>query len=490
MNTMNRRQFLGVTLMGLAGLAGAARAQGNAAGARRLNVLHIMSDDLRARLACYGDPLVKTPHLDRLAARAVRFDKAYCQYPLCNPSRASYMTGMRPDTIRVYNNEALFRDAIPDAVTLPQSFQKAGYAVARVGKIYHYGVPREIGTDGLDDPASWDKVVNPKGRDIDDADMIEVLKLGEDGVAGTVKDQPLTAMGGTLSWLAAEGGDDEQTDGRGALAAVKLLEEYAAGNTPFYLAVGFYRPHTPFVAPKKYFADYPLEAIEVPAVPDHLNELFPRPALMTQKPAEVAMGEELRKKAIQAYTASTAFMDAQVGVLLDALDRLGLADNTVVVFHSDHGYLLGEKNLWMKQSLFEESARVPLIIAMPGAAKTGVCERTVELVSLHRTLTEVCGVAVDERVQGYSMAPLLENPKATWNHAAYTQVRRLRDGVDIMGRAVRTERWRYIEWNEGEAGVELYDHEADPHEMVNLAGRPDMAKRQAELQALLRRGGG
>lgn len=490
MNDLNRRQFLGLTAAGLACLSGKAMAQQVRTAGRPMNVLHIMSDDLRARLACYGDPLVKTPNLDRLAARAVRFDKAYCQYPLCNPSRASYMTGMRPDTIHVYNNEARFRDAISDAVTLPQTFQKAGYAVARVGKIYHYGVPREIGTNGLDDPASWDQVVNPKGRDIDDADMIEVLKLSEDGVAGTVTGQPLTGMGGTLSWLAAEGGDDEQTDGKGALAAIKLLEAYANQSKPFYLAVGFFRPHTPFVAPKKYFADYPLDAIKVPSVPENFRELFPRPALMNLKPAEVAMGDDLRRKAIQAYTASTAFMDAQVGVLLDALERLGLADNTVVVFHSDHGYLLGERNLWMKQSLFEEAARVPLIISVPGSEVKGqTCPRTVELVSLHRTLADVCGIDVDERVQGYSMNPLLKNPETEWEHAAYTQVLRKRENVEIMGRAVRTERWRYIEWNEGQNGVELYDHETDPQEIVNLAERPEFADRRTELQMLLRRGG-
>jgi len=487
---MGRRQFLGLAAAGLVH-AQVSVAQGQS---KKLNVLHILSDDLAACLGCYGHPMVKTPHLDRLAARGLRFERAYCQYPLCNPSRASVMTGLRPDTTKVYENQTFFRDVVADAVSIPQSFKKAGYSVARVGKIYHYGVPSQIGTDGLDDPASWEKVANPKGRDIDDKSIIEVLTLGADGKSTTVTGKDLRDTGGTLSWLAADGTDAEQTDGLGAAAAIAMLEERAKDTKPFYLAVGFFRPHTPFVAPKAYFDMYPKDQITLPTVPANLKELFPAPALATMKPAHTAMSDDLRRTALQAYFAATTFMDAQVGLLLDALDRLQLTDNTIIVFHSDHGYHLGEKDLWQKQSIFEESARVPLIIAVPGADTKGKStNRPVELVSLHKTLTDICGISADSKTQGHSLRPLIENPEAEWAHAAYSQVQRRPGNRNdtqeaIMGRSVRTARWRYTEWNEGSAGAELYDHNTDPGEMKNLASDPGYASVVDELKRLLRSG--
>jgi len=490
MHAVSRRDFLGTIA---AGLVYAHRAPAQAP-TRKLNVLHILSDDLCCRLGCYGDPMAKTPNLDRLAARGVRFDRAYCQYPLCNPSRASIMTGLRPDTTKVYDNQVYFRDVVPDVVTIPQSFKKAGYNVARVGKIYHYGVPSQIGTDGLDDAVSWEKVVNPKGRDIDDIGIVEVLALDADGKATTVTGKELKDTGGTLSWLAAEGADSDQTDGLGAAAAIRMLEERAADSKPFYLAVGFYRPHTPFIAPKAYFDQYPRDRITLPTVPPNLKELFPAPALATQRPAQTTMSDDLRRTAIQAYYASVSFMDAQVGLLLDALERLQLDDDTIVVFNSDHGYHLGEKDLWQKQSIFEESARVPLIISVPGNAANGKASaRPVELVSLHMTLTDLCGIEVDSKTQGHSMRPLVENPEAEWKHAAYSQVERRPPKNDpsppVMGRSVRTNRWRYTEWNEGAAGVELYDHNTDPEEMRNLANDTQYKSVVEELKTLLHRRG-
>lgn len=506
MSELNRREFLGTALSGIlahvglavAGSSASARAAGSVR--HRMNVLHLMADDLCARLGCYGDPIVKSPHIDALAARGVRFERAYCQFPLCNPSRASIMTGLRPDTTKVYENQTHFREIVPNAVTIPQSFDRAGYYVARVGKIYHYGVPGQIGTDGLDDPASWERVVNPKGRDVDDIGLVEVLRLDAQGTATTVTGKELRDTGGTLSWLAADGADNEQTDGKGAAAAVQLLETFAKEKTPFYLAVGFYRPHTPFVAPKPYFAGYDPREMPVPEIPPDLAKRFPGPALATQKPAEMAMSDDLRRRAVQAYYASTTFMDAQVGRVLDALERLELADNTIVVFHSDHGYHLGEKNLWQKMSIFEESARVPLIVAVPGNRANGkTCRRPVELVSLHKTLTHLCEIEPPRDVQGHSLRPLLENPRARWKHAAYSQVTRgarprtaggnptaQNQNPPIMGRSVRTERWRYTEWDAGRAGVELYDHDADAREMNNLADNPRYAKTAAELSRLLR----
>jgi len=488
--------FVGV----LFGLASGARAE-----KPKLNVLHIVSDDLCARLSCYGDPMVKSPNIDRLASRGVKFDRAYCQFPLCNPSRASFMTGLRPDTTKVYENRAMFREAVPDAVSIPQSFKKAGYSVARVGKLYHYGVPTQIGTDGLDDPASWEKVVNPKGRDVDDYTMIERINLAPgDTRTTTVKATALNELGGRLSWLAADGTDEEQTDGKGATSAVEMLETCAKSGKPFYLAVGFYRPHTPYVAPKPWFAMYPANKIKLPTIPTNLADLFPAPALANQKKEELAMDDDLRRRVIQAYSAATSFMDAQTGKLLAAVERLKLTENTVIIFHSDHGYHLGEKNLWQKMSIFEESARVPLIISVPGNKANGtVCLKPVELVSLHKTLTDICGIAADKKTEGHSLRPLVENPKAEWKHAAFSQVTRgtqvgtfvgkgkkgKAKGKPIMGRSVRTERWRYTEWDEGRAGVELYDHDNDPQEMKNLAADPKRAAVVNELKALLKRAG-
>jgi uncharacterized sulfatase len=492
------RLCLSLILIALASLA----SNSFAAEPKRYNVLHIISDDLCTRLGCYGDPMVKSPNIDRLAARGVRFDRAYCQFPLCNPSRCSFMTGLRPDVTKAFENQTHFRTAVPDAVSMPQTFQKAGYSVTRIGKIYHYSVPAQIGTDGFDDKLSWQRVVNPKGRDMDDYTMIEQIALTEDKLhTTTTKTTELTQLGATLSWLAADGEDIEQTDGKIAAQAVNLLEENARSGKPFYLAVGFFRPHTPYVSPKKYFAMYPPESIKLPVVPPNLAELFPAAPLMITRKVETLMSDDLRRKAIQAYSAATTFMDAQVGVLLDAVDRLKLANSTIIVFHSDHGYHLGEKGLWQKMSLFEESTRVPLVIVVPGSKANGtVSPRTVELVDLHKTLADLCGLTADTKTQGTSLRPLLEDPKSAWDLPAYSQVTRgLAVGTfeaaqnkgkkGFMGRSVRTERWRYTEWDDGQQGVELYDHDNDAAEMKNLANDPTSAQVVGEMRELLRKGG-
>jgi iduronate 2-sulfatase len=435
---------------------------------RPLNVLFIVSDDLNNALGCYGHPLVHSPNIDRLAARGMRFDRAYCQFPLCNPSRASFLTGLRPDTTGVQENQTHFRTVIPDVVTLPQLFQKHGYFTARVGKLFHYGVPSQIGTSGLDDPPSWNEVVNPRGRDKDDEDKIFSIKPG-------------TGFGATLSWLAADGTDDEQTDGKGAAAAVKLLEQHA--NEPFFIAVGFYRPHTPYVAPKAYFSKYSLDQIKL--VPPGGREGVPAPAL-TVNPANYGISAELQKQAIQAYFAATTFMDAQVGNVLDALDRLKLADRTVIVFVSDHGYHLGEHGLWQKQSLFEESTRVPLLIVAPGTkAPHQSSTRLVEMVDIYPTVADLCGLPAPRNLAGRSLRPLLENPNQPWKEAAISQVRRGPATDTFKGYAARSERFRYIEWDQGRRGVQLYDHESDPQELHNLASDPKYAETLAMMKRLL-----
>jgi iduronate 2-sulfatase len=464
--------------------------------AEKMNVLYVVSDDLCNRLGTYGDSIAVTPHLDRLAAKGVRFDRAYCQYPLCNPSRASFLTGLRPDQTRVYENGTQFRKNVPDAQSMPQTFQKAGYYVARVGKLYHYGVPTQIGTDGLDDPPSWQHVVNPKGHDKDVEDKIHTLTPGQ--------------FGGTLSWYQDTGTDAEQTDGLIAAETIKLLE--ANQEKPFFLACGFFRPHTPYVATKPFFDLYPLEKCAPPQVPSDHRVGLPEGAFGSYKKEQDQLTDPMRAEIIQAYRASISLMDAQVGKLLDALDRLKLSDKTIVVFHSDHGYHLGEHGLWQKQSVWEQSARVPLLIYDPRAAGNGkACGRTVELVDLHATVADLCGLEAP-KTDGDSLKPLLANPTAEWSHPAYTQVARgggraaqpaagnakaKKKAAQAApapekpkgftgGRAVRTERYRYIEWSEGRAGAQLYDHEKDPEEMTNLADDPAHAKVREELSALLR----
>jgi uncharacterized sulfatase len=439
----------------------------------RKNVLFIVSDDLNCSLGCYGDPQVLTPNLDRLAASGTRFDRAYCQFPLCNPSRTSFMTGLRPDSNGVFENSTQFRSTVPDVATLPQWFQKHGYFAARVGKIYHYGVPGQIGTSGLDDPPSWDQVINPKGRDKTDEGLV-------------INYMPNRGLGGTLCWLDADGSDEEQTDGICVDETIRLLEAHRQG--PFFIAAGIYRPHVPCIAPKKYFDLYPLESITLAEEPDDPPAGVP-PAALAVKPANYGLDDDSLKRFKRAYLASISFADVQVGRLLDVLDRLGLADNTIVVFFGDHGWLLGEHGQWQKMCLFEQSARVPLVIRAPGAAGAGKpCNRTVELVDLYPTLADLCGLESPGHVEGESLRPLLEDPQQSWPFPAYTQVTRggRNSEARFMGRSVRTERWRYTEWDEGRQGTELYDHQLDPGEMSNLADNANSASVRDLLAILLR----
>lgn len=445
--------------------------RGQPAAPGKLNVLLIVADDLNADLGAYGAP-VRSPRIDGLAQRGVRFDRAYVQYPLCSPSRSSFLTGRRPDATGVLANPSAarpvsphFRERLPDAVTLPQLFKNSGWFAARVGKLYHYGVPNHIGTASLDDYLSWDLAINPRGHDREIHDRI--FTIGPPG-----------QFGGTLSWWADEAPDAEQTDGIGAREAVALLERFARERRPFFLGVGFYRPHTPFVAPARYFDLYPAEGVELPALSEDDRARTPAAAYASARKEQDAMDDRLRREAIRAYRAATTFMDAQVGVVLDALDRLGLAGTTVVVFASDNGYHLGDHGLWQKRSLFEGSARVPLVIAAPGRRGNGrVAGGVVELLDLYRTLAELAGLTPAAEVEGTSLRPVLDDPQATVKPYAFTQTE---DGY-----CVRSARWRYVEWKAGEAGRQLYDMERDPGETRNLVGDPAHAATVAELARAL-----
>lgn len=448
------------------------------------NVLFIAVDDLACNLGCYGDLIAKTPHIDRLAATGIRFDRAYNQLPLCNPTRASVMTGLRPDQIKVYDLDRHFRSEVPNVVTLSQAFQKAGYYAARVGKIYHYNVPASIGTDGFDDPPSWDKTYNPKGRDKAEEHLIHNA-------------EPHRKISAALSWLAADGKDEEQTDGMIATQAIKLMTELSSKKkaNPFFLGVGFFRPHTPYVAPKKYFDLYPEKQLRLPYFPPNDRDDIPVAAFAHNCPVpNYGLQHSELIKATQAYYACTSFIDAQVGRLLNALDRLKIAENTIVVMWSDHGYHLGEHNgIWQKRTLFEQSARAPLIIRTPAAKGNGqTCRRIVEFVDIYPTLTSVAGVSPPSGLAGKDLSPLLANPDQEWNELAVTQVLRPADNrlaSPVMGCSIRTRRWRYTEWGEGKHGLELYDHQSDPFEFNNLAIDPDdLAKETMQrLRPLLRK---
>jgi uncharacterized sulfatase len=340
-----------------------------------------------------------------------------------------------------------------------------------VGKIYHYGNPGDIGTSGLDDPPSWQEFYNPAGRD--------KTTLESDLINYT----PNRGLGSAVALLADPSGrDEDHTDGKVATQAIALLEKHK--NEPFFLAVGFYKPHTPYIAPKKYFDLYPLENIQIPAIPSGWEKTVPAPALASTKPWPiVGITTEQARQGKQAYYAAISFVDAQIGRVVDALDRLGLSDNTVIVFWSDHGYSLGEHGLWFKQNCYEEATRVPLIIAGSDIKAGGVSSRLVELVDLYPTLADLAGLKAPSNLAGTSLRPLLANPVAAWDRPAFSQVQR----GGVPGHTVRTPRWRYTEWDDGNAGLELYDEEKDPTEMKNLANDPAYAATIAELKALVKK---
>ncbi|MDP6444903.1 MAG: sulfatase [Pirellulaceae bacterium] len=432
------------------------------------NVLFLICDDLNCDIGCYGHPLVKTPRIDRLAARGVRFDRAYCQYPLCGPSRASFMAGLYPDQTLIRRNSIYLRQHLPNVQSMSQLFRRNGYFATRIGKIYHYNVPKHMGTGGHDDPYSWDMTINPRGRDKDDEHLIFSLRPG--------------SYGGTLSWLAADGTDAEQTDGIAAAEAIRLLDRYAKTKRRFFLAVGLYRPHTPYVAPKKYFDMYPAAKIRVPQVPDGYFDTLPKPARLslTRKKDQVNLKKELAREAIRAYYASITFADAQLGLILDKLSDCGLDENTIVVFTSDHGYHMGEHGHYQKTTLFENAARVPLIISGPGVKARGETTRAfAEMVDFYPTLADLAGLKPPKYAAGVSLAPALRDANASPRSSALTQ---FADGYSI-----RTDRYRYTEWgSEGQLGNELYDHQNDSAEMRNIASDDAQRDTVARLSKLLR----
>ncbi|MEQ8784752.1 MAG: sulfatase [Pirellulaceae bacterium] len=442
--------------------------------AKRPNVLFLISDDLNTFLGCYGDPRAKTPNIDRLAERGVRFETSYCQFPLCGPSRNSMLTGLYPNSTGIHRNQQIFRQTIPSHISLPQAFRRDGYFAARIGKLYHYNVPKSVGTNGHDDPGSWEMEINPAGCDrLEEESKIFTLTPGQ--------------FGGTLSWYASPKEDRFHTDGMMADDAEWVLERCAKQERPFFLAVGFFRPHTPYVAPESYFKLYPEKEMPIIEGVKEDQADLPAAALGSYKKEQDKLNDDLRRQCKQAYYSSISFMDAQVGRVVDALDRLGLADNTIIVFTSDHGYHMGEHGLWQKMSLFEGSAQVPMLIVAPGkSGNGGVAKSPVGLIDLYPTLTELCGVEAPKNLQGQSLVPMLEDPSTVGRGWTLSQVTRGGGGKQFFGYTLRTPRWHYTEWDEGEAGLELYDRDADPREITNLADNAAHADTIKQLAAQLR----
>jgi iduronate 2-sulfatase len=445
---------------------------------RPFNVLFVIADDWRVEMGCYGSNGMVTPNVDKLSATGVRFDRAYCQFPLCSPSRASMLTGRYPTVTGVIENEIAFRDAHPDWITLPQHFRQNGYVSARTGKVF----------SPVDDPKAWDKVVKggiPGKRAGGSNEARPAFRNGQP----KRNDQDYVARNDRIVVLDDPDGRDH-IDYATAEHGIALMEKFRHRRKPFFIAVGFAEPHSPPTAPRRFFDLYDPATIQLPpdfqshpTVPDG----FP-PACLNPVNYDLFIRRDATPDAarmmIRAYRASASWTDWNVGRVLDALDRLGLAQNTIVIFTSDHGYHLGEKGKWSKHnSLFEVTVRVPLIVRVPGAAGNGrASARTVELLDLYPTLIELCGLPAIEGLQGLSFASLLNNPEAEWKHPAFSMSKTWAG----IGKTVRTERWRYTEWQEGANGHLLCDEKADPHETKNLADDPAHGETVKKLEALLR----
>jgi arylsulfatase A-like enzyme len=427
-------------------LAPISSAAGAPAEARRPNVLFIAVDDLNHWVGHLGrNEQVRTPHIDRLAQRGVTFTRAYCAAPACNPSRAALMSGLRPSTTGVYDNPTDWRPHIAEALTLPTHFRKHGYFVAGAGKIYHGRFNR---------PGEWDDYLQREGGD--------PQPRGPDTGVGGIRFAPL------------DGRDEEMQDYRITSWVIDQLER--KHDRPFFLACGLHKPHMPWNVPRKYYDMYPLEKIQLPPVRETDLEDIPPAGVRMARPAgdHAAMLKSGRwKEAVRGYLAAISFADAQVGRLIDALDRSPYRDNTVVVLWGDHGWHLGEKQHWRKFALWEEATRAPLVWVAPGVTKPGgVCDRTVDLMSLYPTLADLCGLPIPQHVEGRSLRSLLADPAAPWEQPALTT-------HGYGNHAVRTERWRYIRYRDG--GEELYDETKDPFEWTNLAGKPEFARVKTEL---------
>lgn len=434
----------------------------------RLNVLLIMADDLRDYGGAFTRDLLKTPNLDRLRARGTTFERAYVQYPVCNPSRSSMMAGLRAEQTGVADNRTRLRQKMPDVVTLPQLCKDAGWQAHAFGKLYHLGGGRDANQKAL-----WADV----GRSWHTAQDFVATQVGRRMVEGrNVTDGALN----WCAWGAADGNDDDQPDGQIAAATVAMIEQL--GDQSWFIGCGFMKPHDPFVAPKEYFDLYPVEPLKPWRDP---QDSSPAPPQAVGFGAYgVAFGkftDREWRELLRAYCAATSFMDAQLGRVLDVLDKNKLWDKTLVIFAGDNGYHTGERNWWNKNTLFERSCRVPLIIAAPGFKGGQTTRSLVEFVDLYPTIADFCGLKMPHQAAGASLRPVLAHSNARIKDSAFTLVTR---GSKLYGQSVRTSRWRFTLWSDGQK--ELYDEDNDPEESYNVAqANPAVVSQlEARLKAL------
>jgi len=438
----------------------------------RKNVLFIAVDDLRPELGCYGNPIIKSPNIDRIAKAGVVFENAFCQQAVCSPSRSSLLTGTRPDTTKVWDLATHFRKAIPDIVTLPEQFKSNGYFTQAMGKIYHHG---------FDDPQSWS--------------VPSTFPKALFNAGGAKKE------GRGPAFLATDGADNELHDGELADMAVASLRGMKEKNQPFFLAVGFIRPHLPFISPKKYWDLY--DAAKIPLAP---NPFRPKDApgysivsggeihSYDGVPKDQHLPDDYARKAKHGYYAAVSYVDAQIGRVVDELDHLGLRESTIIVLWGDHGWKLGEHDAWAKHSNVENDTHAPLLVSVPGTAGVGKkCPALVEFVDIYPTLSELAGLPRSATAEGFSFKPLLDDPTKAWKSAAFSQYPRKSGKNNLMGYSMRTERYRLTTWvNKGDVNkvdaVELYDHQTDPQENTNIAGDPANKELVAKLTAQWRAG--
>ncbi|MEJ5236730.1 MAG: sulfatase [Limisphaera sp.] len=467
-----------------------------AAGARP-NVLLISVDDLKPTLGCYGDTLAKTPHIDRLASRGVRFDLAFCNQAVCAPSRNALMVGARSTTLGIYDLATHFRRSIPGAVTLLQYFKAHGWRTEGMGKIFH------IGHGNRDDAVSWsvpfrpDKVVEY----VNPANAAGGRLTREEAYFSNQRLNEIGRLPRGRAWEMEEVADEAYADGRIALEGIRRLRAAAERpGEPFFLALGFVKPHLPFTAPKKYWDLYdremfPLARRQTPpaGAPPYAGKTLGELNQYDPIPERGRLDPDLQRLLIHGYYACVSYVDAQIGRVLEELDRLGLATNTLVVVWGDHGWHLGDHGMWTKHTNYEQANRIPLIFVAPGVARPGATRQVAETVDLYPTLVELAGLPrpeVPQPLEGESLVPVLRDPAVRVSDHAYHAYPRRRAGQEVIGRAIRTERYRLVEWKvpgaPGEtADVELYDYEEDPEETRNLAAeRPEVV---AHLRSILNR---
>ena len=447
--------------------------------AEKPNVLFIIVDDLTTTLSSYGDKDSRTPSMDALAADGVRFTKAYTQFALCNPSRASFLTGCYPERTKVFDLTVNFRDALPNVVTLPELFQKAGYVTGSIGKVFHVGGPKEKLNVQMPAPLHLDGVI---------LDEVKLAQATEGDLSDPGQGKGKHGKNYNKPFGPSDRPEKEFTDYEIAERAIHTLEGFKAeGGKPFYLAVGFIRPHTPYVAPRPYFDKFDPKAIAMPPFYQQGGEnlkqipvaaLRPNNNVFSIKAPDLTEAREARR----AYLAACAWVDSQVGRVLAKLKELNLKDNTIVVLTGDHGYQLGEHGLWAKQTLFEGATHVPLIVSAPGV-KPATCDGLVEQVDILPTIAGLAGLKAPSTVQGRSLQRLLDDPKGKSKEVVYSTM--VSTHTKLIGHSVRTDRFRYIEWDEGKGGEQLYDYETDPDELHNLIAKPMQTDRLKRMRARL-----